>query len=140
MRSAAQGFTSLISAGVDFVPHQIAAVRRVLTDPIQRYLLADEVGLGKTIEAGLIIRQHLIDNPDTEVLVSVPAYLCEQWRGELVNKLRLDQFGESFECCAHPDLARVSRSPDVLVIDEAHHLVGVESGPLVDRGSILDAD
>ena len=130
LRSAAHGLTSLISAGVDFVPHQIAAVRRVLTDPIQRYLLADEVGLGKTIEAGLIIRQHLIDNPDTEVLVSVPAHLCEQWRSELVNKLRLDQFGESFECCAHPELARVSRPPDVLVIDEAHHLVGVESGPL----------
>ena len=65
LRSAAQGLTSLISAGVDFVPHQIAAVRRVLTDPVQRYLLADEVGLGKTIEAGLIVRQHLIDNPDT---------------------------------------------------------------------------
>jgi len=131
LRSAAQGLTSLISAGVDFVPHQIAAVRRVLTDPIQRYLLADEVGLGKTIEAGLIIRQHLIDNPDTEVLVSVPPHLCEQWRSELVNKLRLDQFGESFECCSHLDLARVSRSPDVLVVDEAHHLVGVESGPLL---------
>lgn len=130
LRSAAQGLTSLISAGVDFVPHQIAAVRRVLTDPIQRYLLADEVGLGKTIEAGLIIRQHLIDNPDTEVLISAPPHLCEQWRSELVNKLRLDQFGESFECCAHADLARVSRSPDVLVIDEAHHLVGLEPGPL----------
>ena len=65
LRAAAQGLTSLISAGVEFVPHQIAAVRRVLTDPIQRYLLADEVGLGKTIEAGLIIRQHLIDNPSS---------------------------------------------------------------------------
>jgi ATP-dependent helicase HepA len=131
LRSAAQGLTSLISAGVDFVPHQIAAVRRVLTDPVQRYLLADEVGLGKTIEAGLIIRQHLIDNPDTEVLISVPPHLCEQWRSELVDKLRLDQFGEAFECCAHADLARVSRSPDVLVVDEAHHLVGLESGPLL---------
>lgn len=130
LRSAAQGLTSLISAGVDFVPHQIAAVRRVLTDPVQRYLLADEVGLGKTIEAGLIIRQHLIDNPETEVLISVPSHLCEQWRSELINKLRLDQFAEAFECCAHADLPRVSRSPDVLVIDEAHHLVGVASGPL----------
>jgi len=131
LRSAAQGLTSLISAGVDFVPHQIAAVRRVLTDPVQRYLLADEVGLGKTIEAGLIIRQHLIDNPDTEVLISAPPHLCEQWRRELVDKLRLDQFGEAFECCSHADLARVSRSPAVLVVDEAHHLVGLESGPLL---------
>ena len=134
LRSAAQGLTSLISAGVDFVPHQIAAVRRVLTDPIQRYLLADEVGLGKTIEAGLIIRQHLIDNPDTDVLISVPPHLCKQWRSELVHKLRLDQFDEAFECCAHADLARVSRSPDVLVVDEAHHLVGLELGTIVACG------
>ena len=75
LRSAVQGFTSLISAGVELVPHQVAAVRRVLSDPIQRYLLADEVGLGKTIEAGLIIRQHLIDNPDTEILIATPPHL-----------------------------------------------------------------
>jgi ATP-dependent helicase HepA len=128
--SAAQGLTSLLSAGIDFVPHQVAAVRRVLSDPIQRYLLADEVGLGKTIEAGLIIRQHLIDNPDTKVLVTTPSALCEQWRRELSGKLRLDQFGEPFECCSHAEIARVSRTPDVLVVDEAHHLVGCDDGPL----------
>ncbi len=130
LTSAAQGLTSLLSAGIDFVPHQVAAVRRVLSDPIQRYLLADEVGLGKTIEAGLIIRQHLIDNPETEVLVATPSALCEQWRRELSEKLRLDQFGEPFECCSHAEIARVTRSPDVLVVDEAHHLVGLEGGPL----------
>jgi ATP-dependent helicase HepA len=127
---AAQGLTSLLSAGIDFVPHQVAAVRRVLSDPIQRYLLADEVGLGKTIEAGLIIRQHLIDNPDTEVLIAAPSALCEQWRRELSEKLRLDQFGEPFECCSHAEMERVARTPDVLVVDEAHHLVGLEDGPL----------
>jgi ATP-dependent helicase HepA len=130
LSSAAQGLTALLSAGIDFVPHQVAAVRRVLSDPIQRYLLADEVGLGKTIEAGLIIRQHLIDNPDTEVLVATPTALCEQWRRELSEKLRLDQFGEPFECCSHAEIARVTRTPDVLVVDEAHHLVGLDDGPL----------
>jgi ATP-dependent helicase HepA len=130
LTSAAQGLTSLLSAGIDFVPHQVAAVRRVLSDPIQRYLLADEVGLGKTIEAGLIIRQHLIDNPDTEVLIATPSALCEQWRRELSEKLRLDQFGEPFECCSHAEIERVARTPDVLVVDEAHHLVGLEDGPL----------
>lgn len=130
LTSAAQGLTSLLSAGIDFVPHQFAAVRRVLSDPIQRYLLADEVGLGKTIEAGLIIRQHLIDNPETDVLIATPSALCDQWRHELSKKLRLDQFSAPFECCSHVDLARVTRTPDVLVVDEAHHLVGLESGPL----------
>jgi ATP-dependent helicase HepA len=130
LTSAAQGLTALLSAGIDFVPHQVAAVRRVLSDPIQRYLLADEVGLGKTIEAGLVIRQHLIDNPETEVLVATPAALCEQWRRELSEKLRLDQFGEPFECCSHAEIASVRRTPDVLVVDEAHHLVGLKDGPL----------
>jgi ATP-dependent helicase HepA len=130
LRSACQGLTALISSGVDLVPHQVAAVRRVLTDPIQRYLLADEVGLGKTIEAGLIVRQHLIDNPETGVLVATPAQLCDQWRSELNAKLRLDQFGETVEYIGHADLTRVSRAPDILVIDEAHHLVGVTSGEL----------
>lgn len=130
LRSATQGLTALLSAGVEFVPHQVAAVRRVLTDPIQRYLLADEVGLGKTIEAGLIIRQHLIDDPETQVLIATPAHLCEQWGRELQNKLRLDQFGEAFECITHADLGRVSSAPDLLVVDEAHHLVGIEDGPL----------
>ena len=130
LRSAAQGFTSLMSAGIDLVPHQVAAVRRVLSDPIQRYLLADEVGLGKTIEAGLIIRQHLIDNPDTEILIATPPHLLGQWRGELIDKLRLDQFDQPFECCMHAALAHVSRPPDILVVDEAHHLVGQKSGSL----------
>jgi ATP-dependent helicase HepA len=130
LRAAAQGLTSLISAGVDFVPHQISAVRRVLNDPIQRYLLADEVGLGKTIEAGLILRQHLIDNIDTQILIATPPHLCAQWRDELIDKLRLEQFGNSFECCSHSDLQRVSRTPDILVVDEAHHLVGQNLGPL----------
>jgi ATP-dependent helicase HepA len=130
LTSATQGLTSLLSAGIDFVPHQIAAVRRILSDPIQRYLLADEVGLGKTIEAGLIIRQHLIDRPDTEVLIAAPSHLCDQWRQELKVKLRLDQFGEPFECCSHAEIAGVARTPDVLVVDEAHHLVGLEYGPL----------
>ena len=130
LRSATQGLTALLSAGVELVPHQVAAVRRVLTDPIQRYLLADEVGLGKTIEAGLIIRQHLIDDPETQVLIATPPHLCEQWRREMQQKLRLSQFGEAFECIAHADLARVSRAPDLLVVDEAHHLVGIEEGPL----------
>lgn len=137
LRSAAQGLTSLISAGVDFVPHQIAAVRRVLTDPVQRYLLADEVGLGKTIEAGLIIRQHVIDNPDTQVLIAAPPHIQVQWRAELEDKLHLNQFGEVFECCSHADLVRVSRLPDILVVDEAHHLVGVKEGPLASAAKKL---
>lgn len=137
LRGAAQGMTALISAGIELAAHQVAAVRRVLTDPVQRYLLADEVGLGKTIEAGLIVRQHLIDNPETSVTMAVPAHLCMQWRHELTTKLRLDQFGNTIEVIAHADLARVHRAPDILVVDEAHHLVGIEAGPLASAAARL---
>lgn len=137
LRSAAQGLTALVSASIDLVPHQVAAVRRVLTDPVQRFMLADEVGLGKTIEAGLIIRQHLIDNADTAVLVAVPSHLCEQWRAEFRTKLRLDQFDSLVEVIAHADLARVRHTPDVLVVDEAHHLVGTDTGPLAPAAAQL---
>ncbi|MCB2399368.1 protein DpdE [Rhizobium ruizarguesonis] len=131
LRSAAQGLTAVTSASVDYVAHQIAAVKRVLSDPIQRYLLADEVGLGKTIEAGLIVRQHLIDNPETRALIVAPDHLVAQWRSELIGKIRLDQFASGFECCSHADLAKVSEAPDILVVDEAHHLVGVDNGALL---------
>lgn len=137
LRSACQGLTALISAGIDLVPHQVAAVRRVLTDPVQRYLLADEVGLGKTIEAGLIVRQHLIDNPAAGILVAAPPQLCEQWRSELDGKLRLEQFGEPVEYIRHSDLARVARAPDILIVDEAHHLVGVDGGPVASSAARL---
>lgn len=137
LRSAAQGMTALMSAGIELVPHQVAAVRRILSDPVQRYLLADEVGLGKTIEAGLVIRQRLIDDPDTEVLVSVPRHLVAQWQVELSGKLRLSQFDGRFEVCAHEDLARVQRVPDLLVVDEVHHLVGGNCGELEAAASHL---
>ncbi len=130
LRSAARGLTALASAGVELVTYQVAAVRRVLTDPIQRYLLADEVGLGKTIEAGLIVRQHLIDKPDTAVLIAVPSHLRQQWRTELETKLRLDQFGKRLEYVSHADLGQVTQVPDILVVDEAHHVVGIDGGPL----------
>jgi ATP-dependent helicase HepA len=137
MRSAAQGMSALLSAGVEFVPHQIAAVRRILADPLQRYLLADEVGLGKTIEAGLVARQHLIDNPATKVVIAVPEHLRGQWKTELTQKLRLGQFEDGFKLCAHQEIASIRAIPDVLIIDEAHHVVGATEGPLVDAASRL---
>lgn len=137
LKSAAQGMTALLSAGVELVPHQVAAVRRILSDPVQRYLLADEVGLGKTIEAGLVIRQRLIDDPNCGVLVAVPRHLVTQWQTELDGKMRLSQFDGCFEVCTHEDLTRVSHIPDLLVVDEAHHLVGAIQGALANAATRL---
>lgn len=122
LRHAAKGMTALLSAGIEHAPHQIAAVRRILTDPVQRYLLADEVGLGKTIEAGLVLRQHRIDDPGTRALIAVPAHLIEQWDAELTGKLSLDQFDNAYQLCAHEDLCTIEDPPDLLIVDEAHRL------------------
>ncbi|GAU81821.1 protein DpdE [Bosea sp. BIWAKO-01] len=137
MRAAAQGMTALLSASVELVPHQVVAARRILKDPIQRYLLADEVGLGKTIEAGLVIRQRLIDDPSCNVVVCVPAVLLSQWRDELVAKLRLDQFPGSWSLVSHEAIGEIAGSCDLLVVDEAHHLVGIETGTLSAQAQAL---
>lgn len=62
-RRACRGLSAAISAPIDLFQHQLETAARVLADPVMRYLFADEVGLGKTIEAGIIIRQLLAEDP-----------------------------------------------------------------------------
>lgn len=123
-RAACRGLTGVLSARVELVPHQVDVARRVLEDPLQRYLLADEVGMGKTIEAGFIVRQYLLTESDGRVIVVVPPALLEQWRRELHEKFCVDQFANRVELRASddPDLG-ATVAPGLLVVDEAHHLV-----------------
>jgi ATP-dependent helicase HepA len=127
LRSAAQGLTGVVSAPVELVPHQLAAVRRVLTDRHMRYLLADEVGLGKTIEAGLIIRQLLVDDPTINVEILVPDVLVGQWRNELLTKCLISD--GAVEVRAHSQLhdVEIEGPPGLLVVDEAHRLITPDS-------------
>ena len=84
-RGAAFGISALLSSSIELESHQIEVVRRVLTDHTQRYLLADEVGLGKTIEAGIVIRQTVLDDMrGHRIIVLVPRELVSQWREELI--------------------------------------------------------
>jgi len=130
-RAVSRGMTGLISANIDLYPHQVEVVRRVLEDPIQRYLLADEVGLGKTIEAGAILRQYLLDEPQGRAVVLVPQYLREQWLQELENKFYLSGFLSKLDNCvqvfAVEDVDRVSPNADLgfLILDEAHHIAAM---------------
>lgn len=127
-RGACSGMSGLISSIIDLEQHQYEVVRRVLQDPVQRYLLADEVGLGKTIEAGVLIRQYVLDNPDDHrILLIVPPALVVQWRRELRKRFLLgDLLDESVQVIAMdagPErLVNALRSAGMAVIDEAHHL------------------
>ena len=126
-RAACQGMSALLSSSIQITDYQHKVIKRVLQDPVQRYLLADEVGLGKTIEAGVLIRQFILDNPRTaQVLVVVPAALVDQWRAELIRKFNLDVWmDESLRVVGSDKLLEVKRclgAAEMLVIDEAHHL------------------
>ncbi len=127
-RGASLGMSALLSSAIELEAHQVEVVRRVLQDPVQRYLLADEVGLGKTIEAGVLIRQYVIDDPDDHrVLVLVPPSLVAQWTDELRRRffLTVNASDGRVRVISTADLAAVETAlPGVgmLVLDEAHHL------------------
>ena len=70
-------------------PHQVQVVRRLQARKPARFLIADEVGLGKTIQAGLFLRQAWLEGKE-RILVMVPASLAKQWQIELREKLNLD--------------------------------------------------
>lgn len=122
-----RGLSALLSSSVDIVAHQASAIQRVLLDPFQRYLLADEVGLGKTIEAGVLIKQFAIDEPDEHTtLVIVPETLMVQWRQELTHRLHLGHLlDESIHLVSSRNQVAIKQhvvTAKMIVVDEAHHL------------------
>ncbi len=124
-RVAAQGLAGIWSSGIEIHAHQAGAARRILADPVKRYLLADEVGLGKTVEAGMVLRQLLLDDAG-DALVLAPDGLTEQWQTELFSKFRVDQFPGRVHVLPHSDIETVSPVGRLLVIvDEAHRLMRV---------------
>ena len=95
------GFDRLITLDANTIkelPHQIDVARRVLRRPMSgRAILADEVGLGKTIEAGIVLKELTVRGLARRVLIVTPAALVEQWQAELESK-----FFETFATPAKP--------------------------------------
>ncbi|RKQ88763.1 DEAD/DEAH box helicase [Brockia lithotrophica] len=123
---------------LELFPHQREVLRRAVWEMGGRALLADEVGLGKTIEAGLILVEYLSRGLAENVLILVPASLALQWQRELAEKFSL-----YFPIAAKPhtleheprfiaslDFAKrspyreilLARTFDLVVVDEAHKL------------------
>ena len=97
----APGFDRLITLDANTIkelPHQIDVARRVLRHMGGRAILADEVGLGKTIEAGIILKELTVRGLARRVLILTPASLVTQWQGELETK-----FFERFDTPTEPD-------------------------------------
>ena len=144
----AQGFDELLCLphliGVEPLLHQIETVRKVLKQFRGRVLLADEVGLGKTIEAGMVLKEYVLRGMAEHSLVLTPASLVGQWREELETKFGLpfattydpllrDQpqaFWAQNRIVASIATARrrehaerlIDRQFDLIIVDEAHHL------------------
>lgn len=77
------GIAAVVGSRIELLPHQVYVVGNVVDDPLCRYILADEVGLGKTIEAGIVMHQLLADKPDARILVLTPGPLSRQWLCEM---------------------------------------------------------
>ncbi len=128
---------------IQILPHQTATALHVLNNFSHRALLADEVGLGKTIETSIIIKEYLMRNMVKKVLILTPATLKFQWQEELRSK-----FDEHFIVAENPedittydkliisiDTAKTERYKilieqidwDLLIIDEAHKLKNAQT-------------
>lgn len=120
------------------LPHQIETAKKVLHQMRGRAILADEVGLGKTIEAGLVIKEYLVRGLVRKVLVLVPASLVLQWVRELNQKFGIPAVAQKKEymwktcdiIVASIDTAKrdphrdivLGEEYDMLIVDEAHKL------------------
>lgn len=143
-----EGFDELLCLpalqGVEPHWYQIETVRKVLKQYRGRVLLADEVGLGKTIEAGMVLKEYLLRGMAERVLILTPASLVGQWRDEMASKFGID-CATSHDSLLRNDPATFWAQPrviasissarrkdqaemlaglnyDVVIVDEAHHL------------------
>ncbi len=140
----------LLGPRVQLLPHQLYIAYQVARRHAPRVLLADEVGLGKTIEAGLILHQQLLTGRASRVLIIVPDSLVHQWLVEMSRRFNLqftildeerciaiegDDHGNPFESAQYVLVSlsflvsnQIRRNQaleahwDVMIVDEAHHL------------------
>ena len=152
----------LAGARTQLLPHQLYIAQQVSDREVPRVLLADEVGLGKTIEAGLILHRLLLLGRIEKVLILLPDNLIHQWLVEMVRRFNLAFSVMDEERCLtfeieHPDAnpfqqqqlvlaslddmaTRPNRASqllevkwDLVIVDEAHHLHWSSDGSAVDN-------
>ena len=146
----------LSNARTEILPHQIFAAHRVVASPQRRFLLADEVGLGKTIEAGMIWQALMQRGQARRTLVITPAGLTTQWQEEFQDKfgVTFEIFGRDFWAVnprvwdlkataiasidtlkrkEHKRVLLENRKWDLIIFDEAHRLSATEYGSKTEK-------
>ncbi len=138
LNNSPKGFRSVLGTRVHLFPHQVDTIIRGLSEERCRLMLADEVGLGKTIEACAIMKGMYDQNRDLRALIVVPDTLIYQWQTELSYKFWFDvpiwnvdkeaKVNVPFLLISTYDLVRDSdtilQSPwDLCIVDETHRLL-----------------
>jgi ERCC4-related helicase len=95
---------SLSNSRTSILAHQVESTHRIVNSLNQRFILADEVGLGKTIEAGLVIKELVFRYKYSRILIVAPASLLVQWQCEMEEK-----FSESFDLIDRKTISRLRR-------------------------------
>ncbi|MEA2495913.1 MAG: hypothetical protein QOJ29_3824 [Thermoleophilaceae bacterium] len=157
---------SLSHARVDLLPHQVAVVHRVVSRYPHRFMLCDEVGLGKTIEAAMVIKELRARRQVSRVLILAPSGLQRQWQFELKTKFNerfaiynkdtlryLEQKGAENAWMDHDSVitshswaswsperrAEIAAVPwDMIVVDEAHHARAQRHGNSISRTQLYE--
>ncbi len=147
----------LSNARTEILPHQIFTAYTVVSSPRRRFMLADEVGLGKTIEAGMVWQALLQRGYANRTLIITPAGLTRQWQEEFKDKFQANDFeifGRDFTATnprtwdlraraiasldrlkrkEHKRVLLENRKWDLIIFDEAHRLSAKEYGRKTDK-------
>ncbi len=157
------GTMSLSKMTLDILPHQLEMAHRALETPADGFLMADGVGLGKTIEAGMVIQSMIYRGEVDDVLIISPAKLMRQWKEQMMDKFntyfavmggdydnhsedsrafwrnrsKVIASMETLKLDQHKSkLISSGKEWDLIVVDEAHRLSSYETGP-TDTGDVL---
>lgn len=137
------GIRALAGSRIELLAHQASVIGTVIDDARWRYILADEVGLGKTIEAGVIIHELLAEKPQARILILTPGPLSRQWLCEmhlsfggrefkladlhdahLVNWSAWPRVISSLKLASQLHQAHILEQRwDLVIVDEGHHLL-----------------
>ncbi len=126
-------FQSPFRAGIQLFDHQLTPLRKALALPRANLFIADDVGLGKTIEAGLIAQELLLRQRVEFMLIACPASVCLQWRDEMQKR-----FGLHFEIMNRAFIMRRRQERGFGVNPWSTHTRFIVSHPLLRRPGFRD--
>ena len=123
------GFSEVAGCKIYLKSHQLRTIVRCLQDSACRYMIADEVGMGKTIEAASILKVYLKDHHNCKILVIAPDSLVEQWKTELAYKFKILEGIDDHENyisiigISSIELYNGKSELDFIIVDEVHKYI-----------------